>query len=617
MITEREKKIIKYISKHGPVKTDELSLVLKLSKRTVRISIAKIKLFLDSHNIQLKSARNIGYSLSNEHQKFVSILLLETDKTQVRPITKHERYLYCISKLLDGTNISDVELANTLFISYNTLRNTKQELEADIHRSLKIDITDYQNVELVDRLKILMHYVFIEISKQEQVDSSQIKFLLGPIYNNYGFTKLHSIISDSKVGNTAQYTTKVAAIVIYYVLYVNDQVMSLERITTWNDILAILEELCNDIELSILNKMYVGLGMIQADTQAITLLTADVKYYFDNFTPVKNYMYEYDQSEVSHFILHLVALMYRVQLNIMIEIDFAAKIKNKFPFSFYVAQQLLNYLMSDTSLTIIDSEIALIALYIENNLMKKNYTSKVLIINDYGNSIKQEVCNQLENRFGTQIEVVDVVTKHEYKQISNLDSLDIDLIISNVNIERNKIPNIRISPILQLTELEKISSEIKKHHHNLERIFQMFDEELIEIYDEKWTFESIISNASYTLYNQGYITSMEEFEADVITREKVNSTYFGNGIIIPHPIGDYALQNKVFVAKVSKELVLKRNNISMMFILCISNEIDQSVSLLYDLIIEIIRNGELNDELNDAKTANEIAYILSREISKL
>lgn len=615
MITEREKRIVYHIVKNGPIKTEELSKVLEVSNRTVRNSISILKSYLKKNDIKMKNERNIGYSLSKSEGKKLIDLLEQSQQSNDVPSTKQERELVYISNVLNDSVLTDIELANRLFISYNTLRNIKHSTEKTILEHLSIDLSTCTELNLNQKIQILLHYAFNEYSSGRSLSSVSTRFLLGIDVNLDQCEEIRNVIVEDKITNTVKYTTNVVAVILYFVSKQKNIMEHVVAADSWAAIQNSFESVCTKPELSLLRKIYIALGMVDADQDACELIKEDIVFYFENYTPAKNYYCDYDDLKFEQFIKHLVALVYRVQLNVMIEIEFTDSIKNQFAFSFYVAQQMLSYLTSDASLSIIDSEIALIALYIENNHMKRNYTSRVLIINDYGNAIKQEINNELYQRFDNQIKIISIESKHEYQLRHDFDN--IDMIISNVNISDDRCPVIKVSPIISADEYELIRCELKKHHVELKNVFQMFEQDLIRVYENKESFEQVIYNAAKVLEQKNYVRDGIDFATDVINRELINSTYFGNGIIIPHPVSDHALQNKVFLARIRNGMFIENNAVHTMFILCISDEIDESISVLYDLIIELIRNNELNEELSMLCKVEDINSMIAKEISKL
>lgn len=154
------------------------------------------------------------------------------------------------------------------------------------------------------------------------------------------------------------------------------------------------------------------------------------------------------------FQIHIKALLNRIRFNIEISNSLLEEIKENFQELYRNIKEILSNLPSNNLLkTISDDEIGYIVMYYQVVLENKKEEKKVLVVCSSGIGISQLLKNRLENKIKS-IVVVDTLPNIE---IENKDLKDIDLIISTIKLDEEKIKR----PVVYVTAL-LADNDIKK-----------------------------------------------------------------------------------------------------------------------------------------------------------
>lgn len=159
------------------------------------------------------------------------------------------------------------------------------------------------------------------------------------------------------------------------------------------------------------------------------------------------------------FQIHIKALLNRIRFNIEISNSLLEEIKENFEELYGNVKRILSELPSNNLLkTISDDEIGYIVMYYQVVLENKKEEKKVLVVCSSGIGISQLLKNRLENKIKS-IVVVDTLPNIE---IENKDLKDIDLIISTIKLDEEKIkrPVVYVTALLADNDIKKISQKL-------------------------------------------------------------------------------------------------------------------------------------------------------------
>lgn len=148
------------------------------------------------------------------------------------------------------------------------------------------------------------------------------------------------------------------------------------------------------------------------------------------------------------------------------------------------------------------------------------------------------------------------------------------------------------------------------------------NEKLISIGLDLNKKEDVIKHLVEKLYEEGKITSKEEFFKDVLEREKLSPTGFEGGLAVPHGKSSSVKEASFAVAILNKpmkewESIDENNEVEIVFLLAIPTEEAGSthIQLLAELATRIA-NPSYKDLLKNSKSKKELYNNLDKEIIK-
>lgn len=250
--------------------------------------------------------------------------------------------------------------------------------------------------------------------------------------------------------------------------------------------------------------------------------------------------------------LHLMPLLTRIEYNIQNENKLLDQIKQSFPLGFDIAAYMCMLLQNTIDKKIEEGEIAYLAIYFNQYLAKYNDISgkkRILIIT----SLKRSESILLRQRFATwfsnEITILTLVNTHE---VGFLDIEDYDVIFTTEQTElTDKMGAILISFFPSEQEYSKIKLAIDGFNEKFE-IVNLFDEALFRyghFTNKKEVLDKICSISVSKVGDKVF-----QLREAVELREEIGSSYFGNGIALPHPINPILAETFVSVILLKNEL---------------------------------------------------------------
>lgn len=250
--------------------------------------------------------------------------------------------------------------------------------------------------------------------------------------------------------------------------------------------------------------------------------------------------------------LHLMPLLTRIEYNIQNENKLLDQIKQSFPLGFDIAAYMCMLLQNTIDKKIEEGEIAYLAIYFNQYLAKYNDISgkkRILIIT----SLKRSESILLRQRFATwfsnEITILTLVNTHE---VGFLDIEDYDVIFTTEQTElTDKMGAILISFFPSEQEYSKIKLAIDGFNDKFE-IVNLFDEALFRyghFTNKKGVLDKICSISVSKVGDKVF-----QLREAVELREEIGSSYFGNGIALPHPINPILAETFVSVILLKNEL---------------------------------------------------------------
>jgi len=229
--------------------------------------------------------------------------------------------------------------------------------------------------------------------------------------------------------------------------------------------------------------------------------------------------------------LHITPLMIRVENDIQFSNMTLLNIQQSYPLAFNVASDFSKYIFSKNVTLTID-EISYIAVHFISILEKKisyTNTNRILIICPYRRSdtilMQQKIMRLIDNVSEIEISSLNSINPDEFRTFNAIITTEKEI--------AKKYPDIRlVNYFINDNDLKKIEAALKGLN-NINDILKNFDQDVFFIGSAKSKKEII--KVLFDKAKKKYGLTNELYKSIILHEEHYTSSYFGNGIAIPHP----------------------------------------------------------------------------------
>ena len=248
-------------------------------------------------------------------------------------------------------------------------------------------------------------------------------------------------------------------------------------------------------------------------------------------------------------------------------------IRIKYPYAYELGKIAKKTIEEELGLKLDDEEISNIAVHVggaiersEHNQKKKVF--KVIIVCVSGLGTSMLVKNKLEYLFEGKIEIVKIIPAY---LIDYINVMEVDFIISTVDIKCERVPVITVSPLLNDNEVKIIEKFMKtgKMYKEVETR-DLFDRNLFFTDLDFNTKEEVIEYMGSQLVNQGVID--DEMKKSFFDREKIATTEIGHMVALPHGANGKILKNKIAVGILKNPIHWTLDDVRLVLILAIDKD---------------------------------------------
>lgn len=291
--------------------------------------------------------------------------------------------------------------------------------------------------------------------------------------------------------------------------------------------------------------------------------------------------------------LHIYQMILRLKTNTTVINPLLEIIKNKYSKTFGVVWYFLN---SDFELQISDDEVAFITIHFQAAIERQKEAKKILFVCPHGIGTSSLASAQLRRILPTNsmIETVSLI------KVSERDLSDVDLIVSTIPLPKLNVPVVKISPILTTEDMKRVMDEYidTTMSKNLSPQLNTDGEEklikllkghvlLVDQSNSRKIMEQLSSFNDWDDEDQcsNYLTTVDK-------REKIQSTYLGNGFAIPHGNPKLIKQSTIAVAILKRPIKWGNNKVDIISLLMIANQDKNMVEPFMELIMKGINDKE-------------------------
>jgi len=323
-----------------------------------------------------------------------------------------------------------------------------------------------------------------------------------------------------------------------------------------------------------------------------------------------------DELLIRSLALHIQASMNRLENNLPIKNPYLDDIKTEYPIVFEAAIDGYDTIKSKYGFPYNDHEIAYIAIHIQAAIERQNSMTdinkvRVMIVCSSGVGTAQLVTSKFQRIFKD----VDIVATASMLDIDTMDLSDVDLIVSTVPLEKQKIATVHVSPFLTSKDIKKINRALnletntKAPKRYFEGFTHLVDQRFIKVHSRHTDYKRLLKSMCDQLVEEGVVTP--KYYESALKRENISSTAMLN-VAIPH--GDYTevLKDKMMVWTLNKPIKWEDSTVETVFLLAIRKETTKQLKKFYDALYTVIGNEDLKKQITQIKDKETLYNLLSK-----
>ena len=531
-----------------PVSSLALSQEIGCSTKTIQNEIKEVNKELK--NCEIVSIRGIGYKIEGN---------LDDIDIKNSDLYDYDRVEYIIKKIInisstDKDTIKLEDLADSMYVSLSTVKNDLKEVKKILNEyNLKISSKHKQGI-------------CIEASEEDI-----IKFIIN--YSNKVDNSLS--IKDFLNNNIIENLFSIKKILLDTLSYENMILTDNEFKNIVNYISIYLSR--NNTNQSDFIKEYIKKYKskkekpISEDEQL--LIRKAIKEFCRDLNIATSINLSHDKIFEECLFNHICNLYKRADLGINQYEITAGEIKLKYPFPFELGKIAKKTIEKNLNMEISEDEVENIALHIGGALEridkrdeKKVYKTIIVCTSGVGTSML--IKSKLENIFKGKLEIIKVIPSY---LIDYINVLDIDFVISTVEVNLENVNVIKVSPMLTDKEIKLIEKYIETENVYIDLDIQnLFSSELFFNDIKAETRSQVIDIMSKKLVEKGYID--DTMRQSYFERETIATTEIGNMVAIPHGAKGEVYENKVAIGILKEPISWEVGKVRLVIMLALDKE---------------------------------------------
>ena len=531
-----------------PVSSLALSQEIGCSTKTIQNEIKEVNKELK--NCEIVSIRGIGYKIEGN---------IDDIDIKNSDLYDYDRVEYIIKKIInlsstDKDTIKLEDLADSMYVSLSTVKNDLKEVKKILNEyNLKISSKHKQGI-------------CIEASEEDI-----IKFIIN--YSNKVDNSLN--IKDFLNNNIIENLFSIKKILLDTLSYENMILTDNEFKNIVNYISIYLSR--NNTNQSDFIKEYIKKYKskkekpISEDEQL--LIRKAIKEFCRDLNIATSINLSHDKIFEECLFNHICNLYKRADLGINQYEITAGEIKLKYPFAFELGKIAKKTIEKNLNMEISEDEVENIALHIGGALEridkrdeKKVYKTIIVCTSGVGTSML--IKSKLENIFKGKLEIIKVIPSY---LIDYINVLDIDFVISTVEVNLENVNVIKVSPMITDKEIKLIEKYIETENVYIDLDIQnLFSSELFFKDIKAETRSQVIDIMSKKLVEKGYID--DTMRQSYFERETIATTEIGNMVAIPHGAKGEVYENKVAIGILKEPISWEVGKVRLVIMLALDKE---------------------------------------------
>ena len=531
-----------------PVSSLALSQEIGCSTKTIQNEIKEVNKELK--NCEIVSIRGIGYKIEGN---------LDDIDIKNSDLYDYDRVEYIIKKIInisstDKDTIKLEDLADSMYVSLSTVKNDLKEVKKILNEyNLKISSKHKQGICIEASEEDIIKFI---INYSNKVDNSlSIKdFLNNNIIENLFSIKkilLDTLSYENKILTDNEFKNIVNYISIYLIRNNTNQSDFIKEYI----------------------KKYKSKKEKPISEDEQLLIRKAIKEFCRDLNIATSINLSHDKIFEECLFNHICNLYKRADLGINQYEITAGEIKLKYPFPFELGKIAKKTIEKNLNMEISEDEVENIALHIGGALEridkrdeKKVYKTIIVCTSGVGTSML--IKSKLENIFKGKLEIIKVIPSY---LIDYINVLDIDFVISTVEVNLENVNVIKVSPMLTDKEIKLIEKYIETENVYIDLDIQnLFSSELFFKDIKAETRSQVIDIMSKKLVEKGYID--DTMRQSYFERETIATTEIGNMVAIPHGAKGEVYENKVAIGILKEPISWEVGKVRLVIMLALDKE---------------------------------------------
>lgn len=498
---------------------NELAHDFNVSERTIRYDLDKIDELIIKYNLSpLVRKPNVTF-LNEDRNKILSLFSgeLNENKPEDYYCNHEQRVDIILLKLMFAKEYVTIDrLSELLMVSRSTIKNDIDDVKKRLSQRMlflesksKWGIKVLENELLIRRNAVEILASYIDYSDFPQIRNNNINsknnpFIRKQIDNlfkgidisflencvNIIENQLETILSDESYLNIIlnlavmilrerndkkikMNHSDIRRITLTRQFVVSSNVVSM--IETHYKIAFELDEIIYVTELLLGSNIVKSKYVESADWYKIEIITGQL---IENVSEQLNINLFLDKQLYEGLLAHILPAVYRIKNELPLKNPLLEEVKYDLSNLYDIVKESSSIIEDYTGKQVTDEEIGYLTMHFGASIerMEQNalYRVNAIIVCNSGIGTAKMLSTKLERMF--QINIVDVIAYHKLKK--TMETKNVDLIITTIDIKETNIDTIKVSPLINEKDVENIKKHIKvsyKPHMKLNNVVNIIE----------------------------------------------------------------------------------------------------------------------------------------------
>lgn len=310
--------------------------------------------------------------------------------------------------------------------------------------------------------------------------------------------------------------------------------------------------------------------------------------------------------------LHLVPLITRLKYGMQLKNELLHEIRRSFPVAFDIASAFAYRIQEDFSYGLREDEIAYFAIYFNNALNTyhdNSGSSSVLIVSAMKRSETLLLRERVNSWFTNQISKLEILSIYDLPD----DLAAYDVILTT---EKNKLYDIGTALLISQFPGEEDYRIIKMAIDGFQG-----KQDVLNIFNEALFFSGHVEGKEEIIIKLCHLIDphnlSDNIRDEVMKRELMGGTYFGNSVAMPHPMHPVTSKSHIAVALLENDVLWDEvNTVRIVLLVCIEKDNPKAYNV-WSYLSTFITDNAFAERILKTLTFENFIHCFSDKIDEL